>query len=538
MSQLKSGPEMIDKGIDSGVVDDVNACSSEEGLLKASGVTGSMTMFSRILGLARDIVIARIFGVTDAADAFFLANKIPNFLRRLFAEGAFSQAFVPVLSEYRSQKSHTEVLALINSVAASLGGFLLLLVIFVVLTAPWIGFPIAYGFTDEPQKFALFIEMFRITFPYLLLISLAALCSSILNAYEKFAVPALTPALLNITLIGSSFLLAPHLKTPELALAWGILIAGFAQLFFQLPFLQQINLLPNPKLNRSHEGLMRIKKLMVPALFGVSVTQINLLLDTFIASLLVTGSVSWLYFSDRLMELPLGTFGIAIAVVILPALSRRHAESSRQEFAETLDWALRLVFLIALPSTIGLILLAEPLLVTLFQNENFTDSDVLSASGSLRAYALGLMAFMAIKIFSPGYFSRQDTKTPVRVGIIAMSFNMIMNVVFYLSGMAHVGLALATSIAAFLNAGLLCFGLCREKIFYFQSGWRLYLIQLLIANIILSLFLFVYSGELRIWLSWSTGAQVLRLSMLVFGGVIIYFASLFVLGLRWRRIYR
>ena len=529
---------MDDKGIASGVLDDVDASSSEEGLLKASGVTGSMTMFSRILGLVRDIVIARLFGVTDAADAFFLANKIPNFLRRLFAEGAFNQAFVPVLSEYRSQKSHTEVLVLINSVAANLGGILLLLVLFVVLTAPWIGFPIAYGFTDEPEKFALFVEMFRITFPYLLLISLAALCSSILNAYEKFAIPAFTPALLNITLIGSSFLLAPYLKTPELALAWGVLIAGFAQLFFQLPFLQQINLLPNPKLNRSHEGLMRIKKLMVPALFGVSVTQINLLLDTFIASLLVTGSVSWLYFSDRLMELPLGTFGIAIAVVILPTLSRRHAESSKKEFAETLDWALRLVCLIALPSTIGLILLAEPLLVTLFQNENFTGSDVLSASGSLRAYASGLLAFMAIKIFSPGYFSRQDTKTPVRVGIIAMSFNMIMNVVFYLSGMAHIGLALATSIAAFLNAGLLLFGLCREKIFYFQSGWGLYLFQLLIANLILSLFLIVCSSELTMWLSWSTGTQILKLSMLVFVGMIIYFASLFVLGLRWKQIYR
>ena len=529
---------MAERRIENRTSDDTNVGSPEEGLLKASGVTGSMTMFSRVLGLARDIVIARVFGVTDAADAFFLANKIPNFLRRLFAEGAFNQAFVPVLSEYRSQKSHKEVLKLINSVASSLGGFLFVFVTLVVMTAPWVGFPIAYGFADEPQKFSLFVEMFRITFPYLLLISLAALCSSVLNAYGKFAVPAFTPALLNMTLIGSSFLLAPHLKTPELALAWGVLIAGFAQLLFQLPFLHQINLLPKPKLSRSHEGLIRIKKLMIPALFGVSVTQINLLLDTFIASLLVTGSVSWLYFSDRVMELPLGTFGIAIAVVILPTLSRKHAESSGREFSETLDWALRLVCLIALPSTLGLILLAEPLLVTLFQNENFTASDVVSASGSLRAYAFGLLAFMAIKIFSPGYFSRQDTKTPVRIGIVAMVSNMIMNVVFYLNGMAHVGLALATSIAAFLNASLLFLGLCKEKVFYFQRGWLLYSVRILIANLILSLFLFVSSSELTTWLGWSTRTQILELSMLVLGGVSIYFISLYLLGLRWAHFQR
>ena len=512
--------------------------SKDESLLKASGVAGSMTMFSRVLGLIRDVVIARIFGVSDAADAFFLANKIPNFLRRLFAEGAFNQAFVPVLSEYRLKKTHEEVLNLINSVAASLGGFLVLFVSCAVLAAPSIGVPIAYGFTDEPEKFALFVQMFRITFPYLLLISLAAFCSSILNSYQKFAVPAFTPALLNISLIGSSLLLAPHLRTPELALAWGVLIAGFAQLFFQIPFLWRINLLPRPNLNSSHAGLIRIKRLMVPALFGVSVTQINLLFDTFIASLLITGSVSWLYFSDRLMELPLGIFGVAIAVVILPALSRKHAESSKKEFSETLDWALRLVFLIAIPSTTGLILLSEPLLVTLFQNENFSANDVISAAGSLRAYALGLLAFMSIKVFAPGYFSRQDTQTPVRIGIIAMVLNMVMNVVFYLSGMAHVGLALATSIAAFVNAGLLFFGLFRKKVFSFQLGWVWYLIQLFFANLILAIFLIYYSSELSIWLNWPTGTKILQLSNLVFGGIAIYVISLFIFGLRWRHIHR
>jgi len=526
LSNDKSGSEQID------------ATAKGSGLLKASVITGSMTMLSRILGLIRDIVIARVFGTTDAADVFFLANKIPNFMRRLFAEGAFNQAFVPILSEYRSQKSHIEVVSLINSVTFSLGGFLLLLVVGVVGLAPWLGIPIAYGFTDEPEKFALFVEMLRITFPYLLLISLAALCSAILNSYGKFAIPAVTPALLNVSLISSSFLLAPYMREPELALAWGVLIAGVAQLFFQLPFLHQINLMPRPKRDHTHEGVIRIKKLMLPALFGVSVTQINLLLDTFIASLLITGSVSWLYFSDRLMELPLGTFGIAIAIVVLPNLSKQHAESSMQEFSETLDWSFRLVCLVAIPSTVALILIAEPLLITLFQNENFTIVDVVSAAGSLRAYAIGLLAFMAIKIFSPGYFARQNTKTPVRIGIIAMMANMVMNILFYLNGFAHIGLALATSIAAFINAGLLMVGLFKEKVFYFQVGWGWFLVQLLFANLLLSYFLISFSGDWEAWQQLTTGAQIVRLSLLVAGGVITYFGGLFCCGLRWQQIYR
>ncbi len=513
------------------------AAPMERGLLKASGVTGSMTMVSRVLGLARDIVIARLFGTSDGADAFFLANKIPNFMRRLFAEGAFNQAFVPVLSEYRSQRSLTDVQGLINAVAGSLGGFLVLLTVVVVLAAPYIGFVVAYGFTDEPVKFALFVDMFRITFPYLLLISMTALCSAILNSYGHFAIPAITPALLNISLISCSFLLAPYMREPELALAWAVLIAGFAQLFFQLPFLARMRLMPLPKPAASHEGVSRIKKLMVPALFGVSVSQINLLLDTFIASLLVAGSVSWLYFSDRLMELPLGTFGIAIAIVVLPSLSRKHAEKSMSQFAETLDWAFRLVCLIAIPATLGLVLIAEPLLVTLFQNEQFTVLDVERASGSLRAYALGLVAFMAVKIFAPGFFARQDTATPVRIGVIAMCLNMVLNLVFYLSGLAHVGLALATSLAAFANAGLLLRGLVREGVYHLQSGWPLFLLRLLLANAAMGLFLWSIGGSWQDWLQWSLWQQVGQLALLVLGSIGVYVLALWISGLRWRDVY-
>lgn len=512
--------------------------AKERGLLKSSGLTGSMTLVSRILGLARDIAIARLFGTSDGADAFFLANKIPNFLRRLFAEGAFNQAFVPVLSEYRSTKSHLEVQELVNAVAASLGGLLAVVTAIVWIIAPLLAVPLAYGFIDEPIKFSLFIEMLRITFPYLLLISMTALCSATLNSYGKFAIPALTPALLNISLIACAFLLAPYLSTPELALAWGVLIAGFAQLLFQLPFLAQINLLPAPRRKKDHEGVVRIKNLMIPALFGVSISQINLMLDTFIASLLIGGSVSWLYFSDRLMELPLGTFGIAIAIVVLPSLSRRHAEKSVEEFSATLDWAFRIVCLIALPASVALVLIAEPLLITLFQNDKFNMNDVIQSAGSLRAYAIGLLAFMAIKIFAPGFYARQNTTAPVKIGVIAMVANMVMNLGFYLAGFAHVGLALATSLAAYLNASLLVLALRKEGVFSFHSGWLVFSLRLLFANAAMAIFLLYMKGEWEVWATMSGWVRVAHMAAMVLGGALIYAGCLLVAGLRWRHIYR
>ena len=530
MTELPSDTEQVGS--------DTKPAIAETGLLRASGVTGSMTLVSRILGLVRDVVIARLFGTSMGADAFFLANRIPNFMRRLFAEGAFNQAFVPVLSEYRSTKSLGDVQQLINAVAGSLGGFLTLLTIVMIVAAPVVAVPLAYGFTDEPVKFALFVEMLRITFPYLLLISMAAFCGSILNSYGKFAVPAITPALLNISLIGCAFLLVPFMRVPELALAWGVLIAGVAQLLFQLPFLARMHLLPKPTFFKQHEGVTRIKKLMIPALFGVSVSQINLLFDSIIASMLVTGSVSWLYYSDRLMELPLGIFGIAIGVVVLPSLSRKHAQASTGEFSETLDWALRLVCIIAIPAGLALILIAEPLLVTLFQNDKFTVLAVTNSAGSLRAYALGLLAFMAIKIFAPGFYARQNTRTPVRIGVIAMIVNMILNVVFFLLGMAHVGLALATSLAAFLNAGLLLRGLRKEGVYNFQPGWLVFLLRLLAANCAMALFLVLVAGPWEEWLDWRIWHKVAQLSVLVVGGVFVYMATLYAGGLRWKHVYR
>jgi len=505
----------------------------KRGLLRSSAITGAMTSVSRLLGLVRDVVLARAFGPGDGADAFFLAFKIPNFLRRLFAEGAFNQAFVPVLSEYRSKRDLAEVHGLINAVAAWLGGVLLLVTLVVLLAAPLIAYPIAYGFTADEEKFALFVQMLRITFPYLFLISLTAFCSAILNSYDRFAVPALTPALLNVSLIMAALLLAPYFAQPEVALAWGVLLAGISQLLFQLPLLARMQLLPKPAFSRGHEGVSRILRLMIPALFGVSVSQINLLFDTFIASLLVTGSVSWLYFSERLMDLPLGIFAVAIATVVLPSLSRKHAERSAEAFAALLDWAFRLILLIAVPASLALILIAQPIIITLFQGDNFTTHDVVQVTSSLRAYAMGLLAFMAIKVFAPGYYSRQDTRTPVRIGIIAMAVNMVLNVLLvFVLGMGHTGLALATALAAFLNAGLLLAGLLRVQVYRWQAGWPLFVARLLFANVVMAAVLYWMAGEWQQWLQLTTPQQALRLSLLCLTGLLSYAVTLWLAGLR------
>jgi putative peptidoglycan lipid II flippase len=496
-------------------------------------MTGSMTSTSRVLGLVRDIVLARLFGPGDGADAFFLAFKIPNFLRRLFAEGAFNQAFVPVLSEYRSRHTHEEVQRLVNATATWLGGTLLILTLIVVAAAPLVAWPIAWGFTADPEKFALFVEMLRITFPYLLLISMTAFAGSILNSYDRFAVPALTPALLNLSLIASALLLSPWFDQPEVALAWGVLIAGVSQLLFQLPFLVQLRLMPRPVRRAGHEGVQRIIRLMIPALFGVSVSQINLLFDTFIASLLVSGSVSWLYFSERLMDLPLGIFAVAVATVVLPSLSRRHAEQSQEEFSALLDWAFRLVVLIALPAALALVLISEPLIVTLFHSNSFTAADVVQVTSSLQAYSLGLLAFMLIKVFAPGYYSRQDTRTPVTIGIIAMVVNMVLNIALVFGlGMAHAGLALATSMAAFLNAGLLLGGLVRSGAYRFQPGWAVFLIRVLVANLAMAVFLLALAGPWEPWLERSELQRAGHMAILCLGGVALYFASLWLSGMR------
>ncbi|SFC27848.1 putative peptidoglycan lipid II flippase [Marinospirillum celere] len=508
---------------------------SKRGLLGSGLLVSAMTFLSRILGLVRDIVIATLVGAGGSADAFFVAFKIPNFLRRLFAEGAFNQAFVPVLAEYSEKQSRAEVRRLNNAVAGCLGLSLVALSALAVLAAPLLVWVFAPGFASDPEKQALTVDMLRITFPYLLLISLTAFAGSILNTYSRFAVPAFTPVLLNVSLIASAIFLSSWAGSSAEALAWGVLIAGIVQLAFQLPFLAREGLLPVPLPDWKHSGVRRILKLMAPALFGVSVSQINLLLDTLLASLLVDGSVGWLYYADRLVELPLGVFGIAIATVILPSLSRQHASEDKEKFSQLLDWSVRMVLLLGLPASLALILLAEPLLITLFQHGAMTAYDVEMAALALRAYALGLLAFMLIKVLAPGYFARQNTRTPVRIAIKAMVANMVFNLILIIP-LAHAGLALATAASAFLNAGLLAQGLRKEGVLHWTPGWGRYGLQLAFALLLLIGLILGLSPSSAVWLDWGIAERILRLSLIVVLGAGLYGLALLVAGIRMRHL--
>jgi putative peptidoglycan lipid II flippase len=518
------------------------ASEHDSALLKSSAVVGTMTMTSRVLGLVRDIVIASFIGATANADAFFVAFKVPNFLRRLFAEGAFSQAFVPVLAEYREGGSTALVRSLLDRVAGVLGGSLLMLTAIMVVGAPVVTAIFAPGFLTDPHKYALTADMIRITFPYLFLISMTGFCGAILNSYGRFAVPAFTPVWLNLSLIGAALIAAPWFAEPVFALAWGVLFAGVIQLLFQLPFLYKIELLPRPRWDTQDEGVRKISRLMVPALFGVSVSQINLLLDTVLASFLPTGSVSWLYYSDRLTELPLGVFGIAIATVILPRLSSLQAIAQSDRFSETLDWGMRAVLLIALPASVALVILAEPILVTLFHYGALSARDVAMAALSLRAYSIGLLAFMLVKILAPGFYARQDMVTPVRIGITAMVANMILNLAFVVPlylywNIGHVGLALATSLAAFLNAGLLLHNLRRKGILTLQAGWSRFLWRLVIASSVMGLALFLLLPDMSAWFEWSWWQRSLELALLVSAGLVAYLLAQLAMGTRIRDFY-
>lgn len=511
-------------------------------LIKSTASVGSMTLLSRILGLARDIVIARFFSASDAADAFFVAFKIPNFLRRLFAEGAFSLAFVPVLTEYRNNYSPAMTRDLIDRVAGTLGFILLLLSVFGVAASPLVIGVFAAGFLDDPEKFELTADMLRLTFPYILLISMTAMSGGILNTWKRFTVPAFTPVLLNLSLIGCAVFLSPRLEMPITALAWGVLIAGIAQLLFQLPFLYREGLLPRPRWGWSHPGVQKIVKLMIPALFGSSVAQINLLFDTFIASFLVGGSVSWLYYSDRLLEFPLGVFGIALATVVLPNLSEAHYKQGATHFNDTLRWAIQLSLLVAIPATFGLFLLARPILATLFQYGAFGGNDSLMAALSLMAYSFGLPAFILIKILANGFYARQDTRTPVRIGIQAMFFNMALNVLFVVTMLEtgflapHVGLALATALAAYYNAFRLARELRREQVLGELHTYSSPLLKILAACLVMGALVYFMLPAADSWSGWHWYRRVAELCRLILPAILCYGILLWIMGFRSRHI--
>ncbi|MFT6732288.1 MAG: putative peptidoglycan lipid II flippase [Polaribacter sp.] len=502
-------------------------------LLKSGVIVSAMTFLSRILGLTRDIIMADLLGASWVSDVFIVAQKIPNFLRRLFAEGAFSQAFIPVLSEYQTNRELNEVKRLVAETSGTLGLILLIVSIVGVIGSPVLVSIFGTGFIGKPEEFELASTLLKITFPYILFISLTAFSGSILNSVGKFAVPAFTPVFLNLSMISAAIMVSPALPDETaMAFAWGIFVAGIIQLMFQLPFLWREGLLVKPKWGWRSEGVRRILTLMGPAIFGVSVAQINLLLDTVIASFLEEeGSITWLYYSDRMLEFPLGIFAIAIATVILPSLSRHHNKNEPDEFNYTMNWGLRLVFLIGVPAALGLYVMAEPILLTVFQRGEFDLSDAYSASLSLKAYIIGLIGFMLIKVLATGFFSRQDTKTPVKVGIIAMSVNMLFNIILFYP-LAHVGLALATTISALLNATLLFMALYKSKAFIPDGRWRSWFLKLIIGNIALFGFIKFTMADILIWQEWQTWDRVQNMIVLVIGSVLVYFIAMFLVGVR------
>jgi putative peptidoglycan lipid II flippase len=509
-----------------------------ERLLTATTVVGFMTVLSRITGLARDIAFSAWFGSSPVMEAFIVAFRIPNLMRRFFAEGAFSQAFVPVISEYRTQKSHAETRELVSHVAGTLGVALFVISAVGVVAAPLFVLAFAPGFVGRDGQLDLAVDMLRFTFPYILFVSLTAFAGSVLNAHGRFAVAAFTPVLLNVVMIVFAGLVGPMLDEPALGLAAGVFAAGVIQLAFQLPFLKRLDLLPRPRVSFRHEGVRRILKLMMPAVFGSSVMQISILLDTLIASFLLAGSVTWLYYSDRLVEFPLGVLGIALATVILPRLSEHHAAKSAQTFSDTLDWALKLVVVIGVPAAVALALLAEPLMATLFLRGEFTQRDVEMAAASLRAYAPGLLGFILVKVLAPGYFARQDTRTPVRVGLQSLALGAVLSGVFVLVLLrtgwapAHAGIAAATACSALANSALLLAGLRKNGVYRAGPGWVALAWRVAAPSAAMALALIGGQALAGDWFVMSTLERVASLAALVGTGAAVYFLACYLVGLR------
>ncbi|MCW8336307.1 murein biosynthesis integral membrane protein MurJ, partial [Vibrio paucivorans] len=507
-------------------------------LLKSGMIVSAMTLISRVLGLVRDVVVANLMGAGASADVFFFANKIPNFLRRLFAEGAFSQAFVPVLTEYHASGDMNKTRELIARASGTLGVIVSIVTVLGVLGSGVVTALFGFGwFLDwlkggpSAEKFELASFMLKITFPYLWFITFVALSGAILNTMGKFAVSSFTPVFLNVMIIGSAWYIAPNLAQPEVGLAIGVFLGGLVQFLFQIPFLIKAGVMVKPKWGWRDPGVVKIRTLMIPALFGVSVSQINLLFDTFIASFLQTGSISWLYYSDRLLEFPLGLFGIAIATVILPALSRKHVDAQGEGFAHTMDWGVRMVTLLGIPAMLGLMVLAKPMLMVLFMRGEFSPNDVHQASLSLLAYASGLLNFMLIKVLAPGYYSRQDTKTPVKYGIIAMATNMVFNAIFaWFYG--YVGLAIATALSAFVNMALLYRGLHIQGVYKLTKTTVLFVSKLIVAGGAMVAAILWQLEDMSVWLTWGLSERIGMLTLLIALGAAVYLAIIFTLGVR------
>ncbi len=502
-------------------------------LLRTLGTISSLTLVSRILAFARDILIARIFGAGMATDAFFVAFKLPNLLRRLFAEGAFSQAFVPIFAEYKNRRGHEETKLMVDHVTTLLAIILFFVTLIGIIAAPILVYISAPGFAATPEKFDLTVQLLRITAPYIFFISLVSVAAGILNTYNKFWVPAFAPILLNLCFIGGALWLAPYFDPPILALAWAVFVAGIVQLAFQIPFLKKIGMLPTWRFNLKDAGVWRILKQMGPAVFGVSIAQISLLINTIFASFMVAGSVSWLYFADRLMEFPAGVLGAAIATILLPSLSKHHADGNLAEYSRLLDWGLRLTVMLTLPAALALGMMAVPLLATFFQYGAFAAHDVLMTRNALVGYSVGLIGILTVKVLAPAFYARQDIRTPVKIGLITLLATQAMNLLFIFGmELQHAGLALSIGLGACLNSAILFYLLRKRGIYQPQPGWGKFLAKLAAALLVLGLTLWFGMGSEQSWLTSSGWARIGRLTGLVVMGVTVYFAVLWLLGFR------
>lgn len=501
-----------------------------KGLLKSTAVVSVMTLVSRVSGLIRDVVMANILGSGGVADAFFVAFRIPNFLRRIFGEGAFSQAFIPVFSEL-TETNTQEAKRFVNATAGVLALITLGLSILGVIFAPFLVSLYAYGYVEKPEQFNATVDALRVMFPYLFCVSLVAMSAGILNTRNRFAVPAVTPVLLNLCMILAMWFIVPLMNNAAKALAIGVMLAGGIQLLFQVPSLRKEGYLPTFKIDSKNKHTRRVFKLMLPAVFSVSVAQVNMFVNTVLASFLVTGSVSWLYYSDRLMEFPVGVFGIALATVVLPSLSKEHASGSPEHFSKMLDWALRWVIVISLPATFALYVLAVPLLTTIFQYNAFTINDVLMSGMALQAFAIGVCGFIFVKVLAPGFFARQDTKTPMKVAVISVAINVVLSIVL-VKYFQHVGLALSVSIAAWANAVLLFVILLFKKVYRPESGWVMFLMKVSVAvGAMVSVLIYLNVDE-NVWFALNLFERVSRLGAMVLLGALAYFVVLYLLGLR------
>ena len=500
-------------------------------LLRALATVSGMTTLSRVLGYVRDFLIARAFGAGLATDAFFVAFKIPNLLRRLFAEGAFSQAFVPILSEYRTRQGEAETRLLVDSVATALFVALVLVTAAGVAAAPFIVWLSAPGFAADPAKFDLTVTLLQVTFPYVLFISLVALAAGVLNTWNRFAVPAFTPVLLNVSFIVGAAFAAPYFDPPVKALGWAVFAGGVLQLALQLPFLARIGMLPRWRLDLRHPGVRRVLKLMAPALFGVSVSQLSLLLNMIFASFLVTGSVSWLYYADRLMEFPAGVLGVAVGTILLPSLARYHAAGAAGDYAKLLDWGLRMTIMLAVPAAAALAAIAMPLIATLFHHGRFSAEDAAMTERALVAYSVGVVGMILVKILAPGFYARQNVVTPVKIGVFTLIVTQAMNLAF-VGPLAHAGLALAIGLGACLNALLLYAVLRRRGIYAPQPGWTAFFIKVGVAVLLMAFALRLASGPAAWWLAAGAATRVAALTGLVALGAVVYAGALYAFGFR------